>query len=73
MKPSYAHVPDPDAGGVCGECVHSRYVPKTGREKAFTYCFKAADLARHAGTGLPIKPETQGCKYWQFKGRVDPS
>lgn len=75
MQPSYAHFPDPKAGGTCGECKHSRTLNKKcsplgpagiiwTRQK--WTCAKAAELARYSGEGAPIKPETQGCKYWEF-------
>lgn len=77
MKPSYAHVPDPRAGGTCGECKHARAENKRYRahavgniwtRKKWT-CAKAVELARYPGEGAPIMPETQGCKYWEFEFR----
>lgn len=76
MKPSYAHVPDPNAGGTCQECKHARVDNKKSSPggmaggpvwtKRRWTCAKAIELTRYAGEAAPIKPETQGCKFWEF-------
>jgi hypothetical protein len=68
VKPSYAHVPDPNAGGTCGECLHclwdgAKSAPKKGKS---LWCRKAVEIAGYAGRGHDIKATTQGCKYWEF-------
>jgi hypothetical protein len=71
MKPSYAHVPDPNAGGTCGQCKHAACNRKTynGPRAYILTCTKAVELARYSGSGAPIKAATQGCKYWEFTFR----
>jgi len=71
MKPSYAHVPDPAAGGTCGQCKHASCNRKNynGPAAYVWTCQKAVELARYPGQGAPIKPGTQGCKFWEFTFR----
>lgn len=69
MRPSYAHLPDPTAGGTCGDCTHcvTETRPNWPGQHGDSWCRKACELARYKGIGLPIHPEGQGCKYFEWR------
>lgn len=69
MQPSYAHFPDPAAGGTCGECKYCLWDgAKSAPMKAKSlWCGKAVEIAGYPGRGRDIKSSTQGCKFWEFR------
>lgn len=71
MKPTYAHIPDLNCRGTCSNCSFCRAAVTGKIFKKFFWCSKATEITRAPGRGAPIKPYTQGCKFWRFEAKTE--